>query len=365
VDLLGWLYPLEWVVANIMVLVHHALTFLGMDAESGLTWALSIVGLTILVRTALIPIFVRQIKAQRGMQLIAPELRAVQEKYKGKKDQASREAMTRETMELYSKHKTNPFSSCLPMLLQMPIFFALFRVLNYSLRDGGDPIGLLSNDLRVQANQARLFGSAPLHETFIGTEITSVRVIAAILIVMMVATQFFVQRQLTMKNMPASALQGPMAQQQKMLMYAMPFIFVLSGPNFPIGVLIYWTVTNLWSMGQQFYVIKRNPTPGSEAERLLKERQAAKFAAKGLAPDGRTLEQARLDEEAAALAAEEERKARQRAQPKSKKRAKKSGGAGGAAAGSAGGSAGGNPANQGSSTQRSNSADDAPGIESL
>lgn len=320
-DIFGWIYPLEWVVANIMVLVHQALEFLGMDPESGLTWALSIVGLTAVVRMALIPIFVRQIKAQRSMQVIAPELRAIQDKYKGKKDQASREAMTKETMALYSEHKTNPFASCLPLLLQAPIFFALFRVLNYSLKEGGEAIGLLSDELRHQAQDARLFG-APLHETFIGTDITSVKVIAAVLIVAMVATQFFAQRQLTMKNMPASALQGPMAQQQKMLMYALPFIFVISGPNFPIGVLIYWTISNLWSMGQQFYVIKRNPTPGSEAERLYKERQAEKFARKGLTPDGRTLEQARLDEEAEAKALEEERRARQRAQPKSKKRNK-------------------------------------------
>jgi len=347
VDFFGWLYPLEWVVANIMVLVHHGLTFLGMDSGSGVTWALSIVGLTIVVRMALIPIFVRQIKAQRAMQMIAPELRAVQDKYKGKKDQASREAMTKETMALYSKHKTNPFSSCLPLLLQAPIFFALFRVLNYRMQGDGEAIGLLNESLRLEAHNALLFG-APLHETFIGTDVTSVRTIATVLIIAMVSTQFFAQRQLTMKNMPASALEGPMAQQQKMLMYALPFIFVISGPNFPIGVLIYWTVTNVWSMGQQFYVIKRNPTPGSEAERIFKERQAAKFAKRGLTPDGRTLEQARLDEEEAARIAEEERKARQRAQPKSKKRAKKTGA---------------KPAGQQAEQGGSGSGSDAPGIE--
>src|SRR5690606_11684249 len=99
---------------------------------------------------------------------------------------------------------------------------------------------------------------------------------------------------------------------------------------------------------QQFYVIKRNPTPGSEAERLFKERQAEKFAKKGLTPDGRTLEQARLDEEEAARIAEEERKARQRAQPKSKKRAKKTSA-----------KPGGQQAQQGGDAAGS----DAPGIE--
>lgn len=320
------LTPLEWVVANIMVLVHQALGFIGFDPASGLTWALSIVGLTVVIRVLLIPVFVRQIKAQRSMQMIAPELRAVQDKYKGKKDQASREAMTKETMELYSKHKTNPFSSCLPLLMQTPVFFALFQVLNRRLESfvpgDGKSIGLLSDSLRDQASAATLFG-AKLSSTFLKSgDQMEPKIIAGVLIAAMVATSFFSQRQLTMKNMPPSALEGPMAQQQKMLMYILPFVFVLSGPNFPIGVLIYWTVSNLWSMGQQFYVIRKNPTPGSAAEASYIARQTEKAARKGLTIDGRTLEQARLDEEAAAEAAAEERRIRQRAQPKRKKRNK-------------------------------------------
>lgn len=316
------LHPIEWVVANIMVLVHQALAFVGMDPASGWTWAFSIVGLTAVIRMALIPVFVRQIKAQRSMQVIAPDLRKIQDKYKGKKDQASREAMTKETMALYSEHKTNPFASCLPLLLQMPIFFSLFRVLNGRLESGasgdGKSIGLLSDELRVQASEATMFG-AKLSDTFLGADTSATRWIAAVLIVTMVATTFFSQRQLTFKNMPASALEGPMAQQQKILLYALPFIFVLSGPNFPIGVLIYWTISNAWSMGQQFYVIRRNPTPGSEAEKALIARKTERAARKGLTIDGRTLEEARAEEEAAAAAAEEERRNRQRQQPKRKK----------------------------------------------
>lgn len=333
------LTPLEWVVANIMVLVHQGLEFLGMDPASGVTWALSIVGLTVIIRVLLIPVFVRQIKAQRAMQMIAPELRAVQDKYKGKKDQASREAMTKETMELYSKHKTNPFSSCLPLLMQAPVFFALFRVLNYRMKDSDKDtsIGLLSDTLRDQASEATMFG-AKLSSTFLGSDTSQPKIIAAVLIAAMVATSFFSQRQLTMKNMPPSALEGPMAQQQKMLMYILPFVFVLSGPNFPIGVLIYWTVSNMWSMGQQFYVIRKNPTPGSAAEAAFIERKTEKAARKGLTIDGRTLEQARLDEEAAAEAAAEERRNRQRTQPKRKKRNKPATAAGAAGTSTAGSS---------------------------
>lgn len=280
-DFFAFLQPLEWVVANIMVVWHTALTWLGLPPESGAAWALSIVGLVVTIRIILIPLFVKQIKASRAMQMIAPELKAVQAKYKGKKDQASREAMSRETMELYSKHKTNPFSSCLPMLVQAPIFFALFRVLNGELKDDATGIGWLTAELAQQANDATLFG-ASLSDTFLKADGNiHVQIVSAVLIILMVGTTFTTQRQLTRKNMPASALEGPMAQQQKILMYILPFIFVISGPNFPIGVLIYWATTNIWTMGQQFYVIRLNPTPGSDAEKEYKARLAAKAARKG------------------------------------------------------------------------------------
>jgi YidC/Oxa1 family membrane protein insertase len=207
-------------------------------------------------------------------------------------------------------------------------------VLNNRLEGKGEgkAIGLLSDTLRDQASEATLFG-AKLSTTFFRSgDAMEPKIIAAVLIAAMVATSFFSQRQLTMKNMPPSALEGPMAQQQKMLMYILPFVFVLSGPNFPIGVLIYWTVSNMWSMGQQFYVIRRNPTPGSAAEAAFIERKTEKAARKGLTIDGRTLEQARLDEEAAAEAAAEERRNRQRTQPKRKKRNKPATSPGAAAA---------------------------------
>src|SRR5829696_5038506 len=103
---------------------------IGLHPDAGITWVLSIVGLVLIVRAALIPVFVRQIRSQRKMLEVAPHLKKIQDKYKGKKDQFSREAMSRETMELYKKTGTNPLSSCLPPLLQMPSFFGLFSVLN-------------------------------------------------------------------------------------------------------------------------------------------------------------------------------------------------------------------------------------------
>lgn len=283
----GLLKPIMIVVAWIMVQFHSLFSAVGLDPDGGAAWAFSIIGLVIVMRILLIPLFFKQIKASRGMQMLAPEMQAIQKKYKGKTDPASREAMSRETMELYRKHGTNPFASCLPILLQSPIFFALFRVLN-SLPQlaageykGGTHIGPLTGELAKSADQATIWG-APLSGVFARADgNVHTQIVAAVLIVAMVTTTFLTQRQLTMKNMPPSALQGPMAQQQKVLMYVMPLIFAFSGVQFPIGVLIYWTTTNLWSMGQQFYTIRRMPAPGSEAERRMKERQARKAVARG------------------------------------------------------------------------------------
>jgi YidC/Oxa1 family membrane protein insertase len=266
------LYPLEYAVAWLMVQWHALLSFIGLPEASGLTWALSIVGLVIVIRIILIPLFVKQIKASRGLQLIQPEMKKIQAKYKGKSDPESRQAMTQETMALYKETGTNPFASCLPIILQAPIFYALFRVLNTYVRNSRE-IGPLTKELSRQADHSTLFG-APLSSTFMNAEGNlNVKVITIILIILMSASTFTTQRQLMMKNMPAAALDNPFAKQQKMLLYVLPVVFAVSGVNFPIGVLLYWFTTNVWSMGQQFYVIRRMPAPGSPAERALQERR--------------------------------------------------------------------------------------------
>ncbi|GAB2464401.1 membrane protein insertase YidC [Xylanimonas ulmi] len=310
------LAPIMWVVSWVLYGSHWVFAHIGFGPGPGYAWVLAIVALTVIMRAAMIPLFVKQIKASRGMQIMQPELQAVQKKYKGKTDPASREAMTRETMELYKKHGTNPFASCLPILLQSPIFFALFRVLsNLQPIARGDhfdrmwSFGPIDQSVAADFEASSLFG-AHLSEVFLQTESMAARVVVIVLIVAMSATTFTTQRQLTMKNMPKAALEGPMANMQKTMLYVLPLVFAVSGVNFPVGVLIYWTVTNIWSMGQQFYTIKRMPAPGSEAERALKERQARKLAAKGIVPE---------------VAPEEEKPkpSGQRVQPQRKNRKKK------------------------------------------
>lgn len=285
------LWPIMVAVAWIMVQFHSLFTWMGLGTDSGVSWSLSIVGLVVVIRILLIPLFVKQIKASRGLQIVQPEIQKLQAKYKGKTDPASRQAMQAEMMQIYKEAGTNPFASCLPILAQSPIFFALFNVLNRlpALADGTfsetrDSIGPLTAELAASAEQSTVFG-APLASTFMRAaefpDPAAVRVVTVVLIILMSATTFTTQRQLTMKNMPAAALDNPMARQQKMLMYVLPIVFAVSGVNFPIGVLLYWFTTNIWSMGQQFYVIRNMPAPGSAAEQAYKARKAKRAARRG------------------------------------------------------------------------------------
>jgi YidC/Oxa1 family membrane protein insertase len=268
--------PLYYAISFILVGFHKLFsTFL--DPAGGAAWALSIVGLTLVIRILLIPLFVKQIKSSRNMQLIQPKVKELQKKYGH-----DREKLAAETMKLYKDSGTNPFASCLPILLQMPIFLALFRLLDQAAHDKGH--GFLTTDLARNFGNAELFGSIPISSTFLRNDgDVAVMVLAAILVVAMTATTFLTQRQLMSKNMPADALTGPYAQQQKMLLYVLPVVFAVGGIAFPIGVLLYWTTSNLWTMGQQFYVIRNNPAPGTPAEKAKLERDAAKAGRKGSA----------------------------------------------------------------------------------
>lgn len=321
------LWPLKVAVAWVMVYIHKALVLLGLPDGPGVAWVLSIVGLTIVVRIIIMPLFVKQIRASRGMQLMQPELQALQAKYKGKNDPASKQRQQEEMMALYRKHGTNPFASCLPIIIQMPIFFALFRVLanlekiaegTYS---GHTSIGPLTAELASQVQGSSLFG-APLSSSFMNSSDVTTKVVTVVLIIAMAVSQWYTMAQLSMKNMPESAKNSdnPMMRSQRMMMTIMPIFFAFTGVQFQIGVLVYWVTTNLWTMGQQFFTIRNMPAPGSEAEKKYRARVNAKRAKKGLP----SLE----EEEAAKRQAELEAAGKtggQRVQPVRKSRQRKNG----------------------------------------
>jgi len=264
------LNPLYIVVSWVIKTIHSLLSPI-FGAASGVSWSVAIIGLVILIRIILIPLFVKQIKSQRALTALQPHLKEIQKKYKD-----DRQKQSEEMMKLYKEHKTNPLASCFPILAQAPIFFALFTVLNGIGKNPPIAHGVLTQQDVVNAAQAKFFG-APISETFLGTTSVNVKIVTVILIAFMSLTTFTTQRQLMVKGMPKmDSSNNMMLQQQKIMLYLFPVIFAVSGVNFPIGVLIYWSTTNLWTWGQQFYVIKRNPTPGSPAYEELQKKRSAK-----------------------------------------------------------------------------------------
>ncbi|QPP10747.1 membrane protein insertase YidC [Streptomyces bathyalis] len=280
------LSPLYTAVSWIIV-QFHSLFSLVFAQSSGWAWGLSIFFLVVLIRICLIPLFVKQIKSTRNMQALQPKMKAIQERYKSDKQRQSEEMM-----KLYKETGTNPLSSCLPILAQSPFFIALFQVLNHIANNR--PVGVLTAEQVDSARNASVFG-APIAAKFLdsadkvaelGAALTDVRVVTVVMIVMMSASQFYTQRQLMTKNVDLT-VKTPFMQQQKMLMYVFPVMFAVFGINFPVGVLIYWLTTNVWTLGQQMFVIKRNPTPGSLA---FKQRQEKLRAAGKLKEDPKEVE---------------------------------------------------------------------------
>ncbi len=261
--------PLYLAVSWIMASFHSLYAaFLGPD--NGWSWALAIISLTVVIRTLLIPLFVRQIRSSRNMQILQPQLKALQEKYGH-----DRERLGQETMKLYKEEGVNPMASCLPLLLQMPIFIALYQVLWNASQ--GHSIGVLSVAQSESLRNATIFGAKlsgifwPLTDGFGATQI-----LCAILVISMTAVLFVTQLQLMRKNMPPEALSGQFAQQQKMMLYVFPFMYLFMGVNIPVGVLLYWLVSNTWTMAQQYILIHNNPAPNTPAYLDWEERMRAK-----------------------------------------------------------------------------------------
>src|SRR5688572_29292255 len=253
---------------------------------AGLAWVLAIVFLVVTIRLLLFPLFVKQVKSQRAMQELQPEMAKLRKQYG-----SDRQGLSQAMMALQKERGVNPLAGCLPILPQIPIFFALFHVLR---RLAPDKEGLYSwsDELTQQAAEADLFG-APISSQFFmsgdklelldlpGVTESGIRVVAGVLIVIMCATTFFTQKQIMKRSGP---VEGQAAVMQKFLLYVMPASLFVSGFFFPIGVLLYWMTNNLWTLGQQFFVLRKMPPPGSDAAKAKAEAEKPKVDPKTLAP---------------------------------------------------------------------------------
>ncbi|GAA5048436.1 YidC/Oxa1 family membrane protein insertase [Thermocatellispora tengchongensis] len=261
---LSWLNWLYTAVAHVITWIHQGYsTFLPKD--SGINWALTIITLTVLMRLLIFPLFMKQMRSSRKMQELAPKVQELRKRYKNDKQR-----MNQEVMRLYQEAGANPLGGCLPIVAQFPIFIAMFTVLNAMAH--GEPKFSMTQELVNSARAAHIFG-APIPATFftsdgdivaLGAQPIMTKVVLAIFVAVSSLTTFLTVRQSVTRSM-AQMPDNPMAQQQKILMYISP-LFAVFSLNFPLGLILYWVTTNVWTLGQQHWFYSRHPMPKFDAK---------------------------------------------------------------------------------------------------
>jgi YidC/Oxa1 family membrane protein insertase len=252
-----------WVIMRI-----HAVLAVPFGASSGITWALSIVLLVVLMRLLMVPLFVKQVNAQRKMQSHMPQLNEIRKRYKNDKQR-----LNEETMKFYRENGINPLGGCLPLVAQLPLFWALFNVLRAiaTWEPGQVPKYGLTVPVVESAKAAHIFG-ASLADSFlrpIAGETWGPRIIILLFVLVSALTTFLTMRQSAKRGMlnqtpadpdqPGAAMAASMS---KNMMYIAPF-FALTGLYWQFGLVIYWVTTNVWTLGQQHFLFRNLPVVGS------------------------------------------------------------------------------------------------------
>jgi YidC/Oxa1 family membrane protein insertase len=257
----GILNPFYEAVAWVLLRLHSLLS-LAFGASSGWSWALSIILLVIVMRLILLPLFIKQMHSQRKMAALAPQVAALRKKYKNDK-----QTMNQEVMKLYQDNGANPLAGCLPLVVQLPVFFALFNVLRAIAED--EPKYGISRSVLETAQHAHLLWAtiadrivtSPLPPYHLAAGPVSAKIEIGIVVLISSTTTFLTVRQSVKRGIGQVGQDpnNPMANSQKYMMYIAP-LFALSGLYWQFGLVMYWVTTNLWTLGQQ-YVLFRNFAP--------------------------------------------------------------------------------------------------------
>jgi len=252
--------PLGDLVAWAIIHLHTALGAL-FGPNTGLAWGLSIAVLVIIIRLLLVPLFVKQVQAQRKMAQHAPQLAELRKKYKNDKQR-----LNEETMKFYKENGVNPLAGCLPMIPQMIVFFALFYVLRAiaEWKPGVTPKYGLTVPIEESAQKATIFGVHLGDKLLFSHPSPSlhVAIVIAITVVVSASTTFMTVRQSSKRGLMQTNVDpdNPMAQSQKYMMYIIPF-FSLTGLYWQYGLVLYWVTTNLWTLGQQYFMFRNWEPP--------------------------------------------------------------------------------------------------------
>jgi YidC/Oxa1 family membrane protein insertase len=259
------LNPIYEAVAWVFTHIYNVLSPL-FGAQSGWTWALTIIILVVLMRLIMVPLFVKQMHTTRKMSALAPQMQALRKKYKNDK-----QTLNQEMMKLYQEAGVNPLMGCLPVVAQLPLFFALFSVLRaiaewQSVAVSGQPRYGLPLSMVENAKDASIFG-ANITEKVLFTHgavvpLHAKLVILGAVVISMITTFLTVRQSMKRGMMPAANPDNPLGNSQKYMMYIMP-VFALSGLYWPFGLVLYWVTTNVWTLGQQWVLFRRYPQPAA------------------------------------------------------------------------------------------------------
>lgn len=249
----GFLYkiltPVEWLQTWIMKIVHDFFVMLGVS-PIGVSWVLAIIILVLVVQACIFPLFYKQMKSMRKMQALAPKMQRIQNKYKGKTDQASREAMSRETMKLYQDNDVNPAGSCLPMLIQGPVFMSMFYTLSaipYIANGKRDALGAFDVATAKQFTQTDVFGIVSVTDNFTSAA-ASGKAVIGIFVFLMCFCLWFMQYFSMKRNMAAASMNKQTETMQKAMLWLFPVMYIFSGVAMPFAVLVYWLTNNVCNL---------------------------------------------------------------------------------------------------------------------
>ena len=322
----GWFYkiltPVEWLMTQVMALFHKLFVLIGMN-EIGFSWVLSIVFLVLVVHACIFPAFIKSIKGMRNMQAIAPKMKKIQQKYKGKNDSASKEAMQREMMKLYQENNANPAGSCLPMMIQGPAFMSIWYTLSvipFIARGKHTALGAFDVATAQQFVKTHVFGVG-VSDTFMTVQAGG-KVVIVIFVILMCAAMWYMQFNNIRKNLPPESKQGSQYTMQKLMMWGFPLIYVFSAFALPFAMLVYWLVNNIINMLRSIWQVYAFPTPGSPAAEEKEKRDYKKESERRQREGLPSIEEEKL-QQAREVAKRRESEGFQRKQPNRKRKTSK------------------------------------------
>lgn len=272
-----FLYPFKIAIAWLWIVSHDALVALGTNESWG--WVGGILVMTIIVRIIVLPLALKSARSARAMGVIQPEIKKIQDKYKDRRDPESRRQMQLEISDLYGHYGANPMASCWPMLVQMPVLFALYRVLYNApaIAHGTwakSSLGPMTQSVAQNIENSTFFG-AQLSDSMLTTSDPHTRYLAIILVVVYVALMWLSMGWLAPKNMGTGNDQA--ARMMKIMGITMPIMMAFVGFNLQIGVLVYWMVSMLFSLIQQWGILYFLPTPNSPAHKNMLARHQRRY----------------------------------------------------------------------------------------